>query len=109
MEKVYVALNAGNGVVVAVCEVETKAIAFAKAGTNRVVREFEILEQLNGEGKLARYIPIKACNVIPATPEDRAAQDLLDNQRSALAKAKAAGMTKAEILAILALDQDEIK
>ena len=105
MEKVYVALNAGNGVVVAVCEVETKAIAFAKAVSNRKVKTFPIITHTDGKD----YISIKACNIILSTPEDRAEQALLDNQRSALAKAKAAGMTSAEIRALIAINQDEIK
>lgn len=109
MDKVYVAINAVSGQVVAVCELEIKALAFAKAGPNRIVREFEVIEQPNAEGKITRYVPLKLANVIPAYPEDQAEQNLLDNQRSALAKAKAAGMSKAEILALIAIDSEEVK
>lgn len=109
MDKVYAAINTASNAVVAVCELEIKAIAFAKSGPNRVVREFEVIEQPNDMGKLTRYVPFKLINVIPANPEDQAEQNLLDNQRSALAKAKAAGMTKAEILALVAIDQEEVK
>lgn len=109
MNKVYAAINTASNAVVAACELEIKAIAFAKAGTNRVVREFEVIEQPNAEGKMTRYVPLKLLNIIPANPEDQAEQNLLDNQRSALAKAKAAGMTKAEILALIAIDSEEVK
>jgi len=105
MLEVHAAINEVSMQVIALCEVETKAIAFAKAGSNRKVKTFPIITHTDGKD----YISIKACNILPATPEDRAEQALLDNQRSALAKAKAAGMTSAEIHALIAIDQDEIK
>ena len=109
MNKVYAVIKTASNAVVAVCELEIKAIAFAKAGANRVVREFEVIEQPNAEGKITRYVPFKLVNIIPANPEDQAEQNILDNQRSALAKAKAAGMSRAEILALIAIDQEEVK
>ena len=106
MLEVYAAINITNDTVVALCEVETKAIAFDKAvPTHRNVKTFPIITHTDGK----EYISIKACNIHPSTPEDRAEQALLDNQRSALAKAKAAGMTSAEIRALIAINQDEIK
>lgn len=105
MLEVHAAVNTVNDVVVALCETEVKAIAFAKAGSNRKVKTFPIITHTDGKD----YISIKACNIILSTPEDRAEQALLDNQRSALAKAKAAGMTSAEIRALIAINQDEIK
>lgn len=43
------------------------------------------------------YAPIHAINVILPTREDLAAQAALDAKRSALAKAKAAGLTDADL------------
>ena len=105
MLEVHAAINEVSMQVIALCEVEVKAIAFVKAGSNRKVKTFPIITHTDGKD----YISIKACNIILSTPEDRAEQALLDNQRSALAKAKAAGMTSAEIRALIAINQDEIK
>lgn len=105
MYEVHAAINISNDAVLALCMVEVKAIAFAQAGPNRKVKSFPVIIHTDGK----EYISIKACNILPSTPEDRAEQALLDNQRSALAKAKAAGMTSAEIRALIAINQDEIK
>ncbi len=106
MLEVHAAINISNDTVIALCEVEVKAIAFVKVvPTHRKVKTFPIITHTDGK----EYISIKACNIYPSTPEDRAEQAILDNQRSALAKAKAAGMTSAEIRAMIAIDQDEVK
>ncbi len=93
--------NEGRGydVPIAVCRSEITALRLAHSkyiqGSNGPVRRMELL---NIDGNW--YAPIDAINLINPTKEDIAAQVKNDARRDAMAKAKAAGLTDADLLAL---------
>jgi len=56
------------------------------------------MELMEIDGKW--YVPIAAIDVIGPTREDVAAQKAIDAKRAAMEKAKAAGLTDADLLAL---------
>lgn len=89
----------GQDVPIAVCAAETTAIRLARKkyvqGSDGPVRSMELV---NIDGKW--YAPSSAINVVQPTPEDIAVQTAIDTKRAAFEKAKAAGLTDADLLAM---------
>ena len=86
----------GRDVPIAVCLLEITAIRLAQKqyvqGSDGPVRALKMV-RVDGQW----YVPTTAINVIEPTREDEAAQKQLDEERTILAKAKAAGLTDDEI------------
>ncbi len=86
----------GYDVPVAVCAMEITARRLAHRqyvqGSDGPVRSMELVKIDGGW-----YAPSSAINVIKPTREDEAAQKVLDAKRAVLEKAKAAGLTDAEL------------
>ena len=93
--------NQGSGydVPLAVCTTEATALRLARKkyvqGSDGPVRSMELV---NIDGKW--YAPSAAIHVMEPTSEDVAAQAAIDAKREAVAKAKAAGLTDADLLAM---------
>lgn len=89
----------GHDVPIATCAIEATALRSARKqyvqGSDGPVRELELVKV---DGKWCA--PAAVLNVIEPTPEDLAAQAALDMRRQAVAKAKAAGLTDAELRAL---------
>ena len=89
----------GHDVPIAVCAAEATAIRLARKqyvqGSDGPVRSMELV---NIDGKW--YAPSAAINVIAPSREDVAAQAAIDAKREAVAKAKAAGLTDADLMAL---------
>lgn len=89
----------GHDVPIAVCAAETTALRLARKkyvqGSNGPVRMMELVKI---EGKW--YAPSAAIAVVEPTPEDIASQAVIDTRREVVAKAKAAGLTDADLLAL---------
>lgn len=89
----------GHDVPIAVCAVESTALRLARhryvQGSDGPVRPVELVK-INGQW----YAPGAAINVIDPSSEDAAAQDAIDAKRNAIAKAKAAGLTDDDLLAL---------
>jgi hypothetical protein len=93
--------NEGRGqdipIAVCACEITAKRLARNRyvQGTNGPVSSMELIKL---EGKW--YAPSAAINVIEPTTEDLAAQAAIDTRRAAFEKAKAAGLTDEDLLAM---------
>lgn len=89
----------GHDVPIAVCFAEATALRMAHKQyvqcSDGTVRSMELVKI---DGKW--YAPIAAINVVAPTREDVAAQAAIDAKREAVAKAKAAGLTDADLLAL---------
>ena len=89
----------GHDVPIAVCAAEATALRLARKryvqGSDGPVRAKELVK-LDGEW----YAPSSAFTVVGPTREDVAAQAAVDAKREAVAKAKAAGLTDADLLAL---------
>ena len=89
----------GQDVPIAVCAAEATAMRLARKkyvqGSDGPVRTLDLLKI---EGKW--YAPSAAINVIDPTSEDVGVQNAIDAKRSAMKKAKAAGLTDADIQAL---------
>lgn len=89
----------GRDVPIAVCAAEATAIRLARKqyvqGTDGPVRTMELVKI---DGKW--YAPSAAINVEEPTREDVATQAAIDAKRVAVEKAKAAGLTDADLLAL---------
>jgi hypothetical protein len=89
----------GRDVPIAVCAAEATALRLARKqyvqGSDGPVRTLELVEI---DGKW--YAPSAAIDVIEPTREDIAAQTAIDAKRAAMKKAKAAGLTDADLLAL---------
>lgn len=89
----------GRDVAIAVCATEATALRLARGkyvqGSDGPVRTMDLVK-IDGEW----YAPSSAINVIAPTREDTAAQAAIDAKREAMAKAKAAGLTDADLLAL---------
>lgn len=89
----------GHDVPIAVCAAEATALRLARRqyvqGSDGPVRTMDLVKI---DGKW--YAPISAINVIAPTREDTAAQAAIDAKCEAIAKAKAAGLTDADLLAL---------
>jgi len=89
----------GHDVPIAVCAAEATALRLARKryvqGSDGPVRTMELVEI---DGKW--YVPSNAIAVLEPTREDIAAQAAIDARRAAVEKAKAAGLTDADLLAI---------
>lgn len=89
----------GHDVPIAVCAAEATALRLARKqyvqGSDGPVRTMELVKI---DGKW--YAPSAALTVVEPTREDVAAQAALDTRRDAVAKAKAAGLTDADLLAL---------
>lgn len=89
----------GRQVLAHVCEMEATARRLAKGigpmGTGGEVHPVKLLVH---EGKL--YVPYELARAVPPTPEDQQAQAKADAKEAALAKAKAAGLSDADIKAL---------
>jgi hypothetical protein len=89
----------GQDVPIAMCETEATALRVARKryvqGSDGPVRTMEIVKI---DGKW--YVPSAAITIVGPTREDIAAQEVIDAKRQAVAKAKAAGMTDADLLAL---------
>jgi hypothetical protein len=89
----------GHDVPIAVCAAETTALRLARnqgvQGSDGPVRAMELVKI---DGKW--YAPSAALTVVEPTREDIAAQAAIDAKREAVAKAKAAGLTDADLLAL---------
>ena len=105
MDVIHAVIETSTGKIVALCELEVKALFFAKVSPNREYRKFPVL--LHTDGK--EYVSIRACNIIKATTEDQEEQNRLARQRNALVKAREAGMTREEIQALIAIDREELE
>lgn len=105
MDVIHAVIETSTGKIVALCELEVKALFFAKVSPNREYRKFPVL--LHTDGK--EYVSIRACNIIKATTEDQEEQDRLARQRNALVKAREAGMTREEIQALISIDREELE
>lgn len=105
MDVIHAVIETSTGKIVALCELEVKALFFAKVSPNREYRKFPVL--LHTDGK--EYVSIRACNIIKATTEDQEEQNRLARQRNALVKAQGAGMTREEIQALISIDQEELE
>ena len=105
MDVIHAVIETSTGKIVALCELEVKARFFVKVSPNREYRKFPVL--LHTDGK--EYVSIRACNIIKATTEDQEEQNRLARQRNALVKAREAGMTREEIQALIAIDQEELE
>lgn len=89
----------GHDVPIAACATEATALRLARGkyvqGSDGPVRTMDLMKI---DGKW--YAPSAAINVIEPTREDTAAQAAIDAKREAMAKAKAAGLTDADLLAL---------
>jgi len=89
----------GRDVPIAVCAAEVTAIRLARKkyvqGSDGPVRTLELV-QIDGKW----YAPSAAIDVVEPTREDAAAQTAIDAKRAAMEKAKAAGLTDADLLAL---------
>jgi len=89
----------GHDVPIAVCAAEATALRLARKkyvqGSDGPVRTMELVKI---DGKW--YAPSAALTVVEPTREDIAAQVAIDAKREAVAKAKAAGLTDADLLAL---------
>ncbi len=89
----------GRDVPIAVCAAEATAIRLARKqyvqGSDGPVRTLELVKI---DGKW--YAPSAAIDVVEPTREDVAAQTAIDAKRAAMEKAKAAGLTDADLLAL---------
>lgn len=89
----------GRDIPIAVCAVESTALRLSRKryvqGSDGPVRKMELVKI---DGKW--YAPSAAIVVIEPTSEDITAQAVIDARREALAKARAAGLTDAELLAL---------
>lgn len=89
----------GHDVPIAVCAAESTAVRLARKkyvqGTDGPVKTMELVKI---DGKW--YAPSAAINVVDPTREDVAAQAAIDAKRKAMAKAKAAGLADADLLAL---------
>lgn len=89
----------GYDVPIAVCAAEATAVRLARKqyvqGSDGPVRPMELMK-IDGQW----YAPSAAINVVEPTREDVAAQEAVDARREAVAKAKAAGLTDADLLAL---------
>lgn len=89
----------GHDVPIAVCAAEATALRLARKqyvqGSDGPIRTMELVKI---DGKW--YAPIAAIHVIDPTREDVAAQAAIDAKRSAMEKAKAAGMTDDDLRAL---------
>jgi hypothetical protein len=89
----------GHDVPIAVCAAEITALRLGRGGYVQghdcPVRPMDLVKI---DGKW--YAPSAAISVIEPTKEDVAAQAALDAKREAMAKAKAAGLTDADLLAL---------
>ncbi len=89
----------GRDVPIAVCAAEATALRLARKqyvqGSDGPVRTMEMLK-IGGKW----YAPSEAITVVEPTREDIAAQVAIDARREAVAKAKAAGLTDADLLAL---------
>ena len=89
----------GHDVPIAVCDTEATARRLSHKkyvqGSDGPVRTMELLT-IDGNW----YAPSAAINVMAPTREDVAAQSAIDARRDAVAKAKAAGLTDADLLAL---------
>lgn len=89
----------GYDVPIAVCAAEATAVRLARKqyvqGSDGPVRPMELVKI---DGKW--YAPSAAISVVEPTREDIAAQEAVDARREAVAKAKAAGLTDADLLAL---------
>jgi len=89
----------GHDVPIAVCAAEATAIRLARKryvqGCDGPVRKMDLVKI---DGKW--YAPSAALTVVEPTREDIAAQAAIDAKREAVAKAKAAGLTDADLLAL---------
>lgn len=105
MDVIHAVIETSTGKIVALCELEVKALFFAKVSPNREYRKFPVLRHTDGK----EYVSIRACNIIKATTEDQEEQDRLARQRNALVKAREAGMTREEIQALISIDREELE
>lgn len=89
----------GHDVPIAVCAAEATALRLASKkymqGSDGPVRTMELVKI---DGKW--FAPSSALAVVEPTREDIAAQVAIDTRREAVAKAKAAGLTDADLLAL---------
>ncbi len=89
----------GYDVPIAVCATEATAIRLARKqyvqGSDGPVRPMELV-QIDGKW----YAPSAAITVVEPTREDAAMQAALDAKRAAVEKARAAGLTDADLAAI---------
>ena len=89
----------GRDVPIAVCAAEATAIRLAKKkyvqGSDGPVRTVDLVKI---DGKW--YAPGTLVDVVEPTREDIAAQTAIDAKRDAIEKAKAAGLTDADLLAL---------
>lgn len=89
----------GHDVPIAVCAAEATALRLARRqyvqGSDGPVRKMELVK-IDG----IWYAPGAAITVIEPTREDVAAQVAIDAKREAIAKAKAAGLTDADLAAL---------
>ena len=89
----------GHDVPIAVCAAEATAIRLARKqyvqGSDGPVRSMELV---NIDGKW--YAPSAAIDIVSPSREDVAAQAAIDAKREAVAKAKAAGLTDADLMAL---------
>lgn len=89
----------GHDVPIAVCAAEATALRLARKqyvqGSDGPVRTMELVKI---DGKW--YAPSAAINVVEASREDVAAQAAIDARRAAVEKAKAAGLSDADLLAL---------
>ena len=89
----------GHDVPIAVCATKATALRLARGqyvqGSDGPVRTMELVKI---DGKW--YAPRAAITVVEPTREDIAAQPAIDAKREAVAKAKAAGLTNADLAAL---------
>jgi len=89
----------GRDMPIAVCAAEATALRLARKkyvqGSDGPVRAMELVK-IDGNW----YAPSAALTVVEPTREDIASQAAIDAKREALAKAKAAGLTDADLLAL---------
>ena len=89
----------GHDVPIAVCAAEATALRLARKkyvqGSDGPVRAIELL-RIDGKW----YAPSAAINLVEPNKEDITAQAAVDAKREAVAKAKSAGLTDADLLAL---------
>ena len=89
----------GQDVPIAVCTTEATARRLARKryvqGSDGPVRTMELVK-IDGQW----YAPEAVLHLIDPTREDMAAQSAIEAKRDAVAKAKAAGLTDADLLAL---------
>lgn len=89
----------GHDVPIAVCSVESTARRLAKKqyvqGSDGPIRPLELVKI---DGKW--YAPTAAINVLEPSKEDVANQALVDSKRAAIDKARAVGLTDADLAAL---------